>query len=400
MRILVIGGDGYCGWATALHLSACGHDVTILDNLVRRKWDRDLGVSSLTPIRGIAERLRSWKATTGKKIGFIKADATNYAALVDAFRAVEPEAIVNFGQQRSAPFSMIDRDHAALTMVNNTLCNLNVLWAMREQAPNAHLVKLGTMGEYGTPNIEIEEGFITIEHKGRRDTLPFPKQPGSFYHLTKVSDSDQLFFTCRIWGLRATDLNQGVVYGLDTEETTLAPALVNRFDYDGVYGTALNRFCVEAALGHPLTVYGRGGQTRGFINIVDTVRCVRLAVESPAEAGEFRVFNQFTQTFSVLSLAHSVVRVGAAMGLSVELQHVENPRVEKELHYYSSVNDRLLALGLEPTLLDDPTIEGMIRTAARYAKRVDAGQIPATVQWAAGAPPGRPGVPAKVVRRS
>ena len=368
--------------------------------MVRRTWDRNLGVSSLTPIRTIGERLRAWQTASGKTIDFIKADVTNYEALVEAFHSAKPEAIVNFGQQRSAPFSMIDRDHAALTMVNNTLGNLNVLWAMREHAPEAHLVKLGTMGEYGTPNIEIEEGFITIEHKGRRDTLPFPKQPGSFYHLTKVSDSDHLDFTCRIWGLRATDLNQGVVYGLDTEETALAPALTNRFDYDGVYGTALNRFCVEAALGHPLTVYGKGGQTRGFINIVDTVRCVRLAVESPAEAGEFRVFNQFTETFSVLSLAHAVVRVAAEIGFPVELQHVENPRVEKEVHYYSSVNKHLLALGLEPTLLDDATISGMIRTAARHSKRVDLKQIPATVKWADATAPRSPVFPATAVRRS
>jgi UDP-sulfoquinovose synthase len=381
MRVLIIGGDGYCGWASALHLAARDHDVTILDNLVRRQWDRELGVATLTPIRSMTERLHAWEQQGERPIRFIRADATDYTALCDAIATTQPDAIVNFGQQRSAPYSMIDRDHAAQTMINNTLCNLNVLWGMRELAPDAHLVKLGTMGEYGTPNIEIEEGFITIEHKGRRDTLPFPKQPGSFYHLTKVADSDQIYFACRVWGLRATDLNQGVVYGLHTEETSRSAELVNRFDYDGVFGTALNRFLVQAALGHPLTVYGRGGQTRAFLNITDTARCIELAVESPAAAGTFRVFNQFTQTFSVLSLAHQVERVGKSLGLSVRIDHVENPRVEREAHFYSSLNTNLLSLGLEPVLLTDEIVASMLESVRMYSSRVDRSQIMPTVQW-------------------
>ncbi len=381
MRVLIIGGDGYCGWASALHLSARGHDVAILDSLVRRRWDIELGVSTLTPIRSMAERLRAWEHVSGRAIKFFEADATDYAALCDAILAVRPDTIVNFGQQRSAPYSMIDRDHAARTMINNTLGNLNVLWAMREHAPDAHLVKLGTMGEYGTPNIEIEEGFITIEHKGRRDTLPFPKQPGSFYHLTKVADSDQIYFACRVWGLRATDLNQGVVYGLHTPETSLDPELVNRFDYDGIFGTALNRFCVQAALDHPLTVYGRGGQTRAFLNITDTARCVDLAVESPPAPGIFRVFNQFTQTFSVLSLARMVERVGAKLGLKVQIDHVENPRVEREAHFYSSLNNNLISLGLEPVLLTDEIVASMIESAQTFRSRIDRAQIMPTVRW-------------------
>ncbi len=381
MRVLIIGGDGYCGWATALHLSARDYDVTILDSLVRRRWDEELGVSTLTPIRSMSERLRAWERIGERPIRFIQADATDYAALCDAIVATQPDTIINFGQQRSAPYSMIDRDHAARTMINNSLCNLNVLWAMREHAPDAHLVKLGTMGEYGTPNIEIEEGFITIEHKGRRDTLPFPKQPGSFYHLTKVADSDQIYFACRVWGLRATDLNQGVVYGLHTEETSQAPELINRFDYDGVFGTALNRFIVQAVLGHPLTVYGRGGQTRAFLNITDTARCIQLAVESPAPAGTFRVFNQFTETFSVLSLAHQVERVGEGLGLSVRIDHVENPRVEREAHFYSTLNTNLLGLGLEPVLLTDEIVLSMLESARMYQGRVDQSQIMPKVKW-------------------
>lgn len=381
MRVLIIGGDGYCGWASALHLAARDHEVTILDNLVRRRWDRELGVSTLTPIRPMQERLHAWERLGERPIRFIHADATDYPALCDAIVATRPEAIVNFGQQRSAPYSMIDRDHAAQTMINNTLCNLNVLWAIRELAPEAHLVKLGTMGEYGTPNIEIEEGFITIEHKGRRDTLPFPKQPGSFYHLTKVADSDQIYFACRVWGLRATDLNQGVVYGLHTEETSRSAELVNRFDYDGIFGTALNRFIVQAVLGHPLTVYGKGGQTRAFLNITDTARCLELAVESPAPAGTFRVFNQFTQTFSVLSLAHQVERVGKSLGMSVRIEHVENPRVEREAHFYSSLNTNLLSLGLDPVLLSDEIVASMLESVRTYRSRVDRSQIMPTVQW-------------------
>ncbi len=386
MRVLIIGGDGYCGWATSLHLSARGHDVAILDNLVRRRWDRELGVSTLTPIRSMPERLRAWERQGERPIRFIRADATDYVALCEAIAAAQPDTIINFGQQRSAPYSMIDRDHAAQTMINNTLGNLNVLWAMREMVPEAHLIKLGTMGEYGTPNIEIEEGFITIEHKGRRDTLPFPKQPGSFYHLTKVADSDQIYFACRVWGLRATDLNQGVVYGLHTEETSRAVELVNRFDYDGVFGTALNRFLVQAVLGHSLTVYGRGGQTRAFLNITDTARCIELALESPAPAGTFRVFNQFTQTFSVLSLAHQVERVGNMLGLNVHIDHVENPRVEREAHFYSSLNTNLLGLGLEPVLLTDEIVASMLESVRTYRARVDRAQIMPKVQWKGLAP--------------
>jgi UDP-sulfoquinovose synthase len=381
MRILIIGGDGYCGWATALHLSARGHEVTIFDSLIRRRWDERLGISTLTPIRSVEDRLHAWRRAGGKPIAFVRGDATNYAELCEAIRAGAPQAIVHFGQQRSAPFSMIDREHAMETHLNNTVGNMNLLWAMHAEAPDAHLVKLGTMGEYGTPTIQIEEGFIDIEHKGRKDRLPFPKQPGSFYHLTKVADSDQILFACRIWGLRATDLNQGVVYGLDTEETRLAPGLVNRFDYDGIFGTVLNRFCVQAALERPLSVYGKGGQTRAFLNIRDTVRCVELAITAPAERGEFRVFNQFTETFGVLELAQRVSRVAAERHLIAPVRHVDNPRAEKETHYYSTVNDRLIGLGLKPHLLDDDVIAQLLAAAQSNRARIDPAQIPATVRW-------------------
>lgn len=381
MKVLIIGGDGYCGWATSLYLSSRGHDVTILDNLVRREWDREHGLDSLVPIASIRRRLDEWTRATGRRIRFEQVDVTDYKGLCEVITSVAPDAIVHFGQQRSAPFSMIDREHAVRTQINNTVGNMNVLWALREFAPEAHLIKLGTMGEYGTPNIDVEEGFITIEHKGRSDTLPFPKQPGSFYHLTKVSDSDQIFFGCRVWGLRATDLNQGVVYGTCTEQTAISAALANRFDYDHIFGTVLNRFCVQAALGHPLTVYGRGGQTRSFLDIRDTVRCVEIALEHPAREGEYRVFNQFTETFSVAELAQRVANVAATLGLRCEVANLPNPRTERESHYYKCVNTNLRSLGLEPTLLGDETIAGLISLARAHRERVDSALIPPRVKW-------------------
>jgi UDP-sulfoquinovose synthase len=381
MKVLVVGGDGYCGWATALHLSERGHDVTIVDSLIRRAWDREHGLGSLVPIASMRRRIGAWSRLTGRTIRFEHVDVTEYAALSRVVRDAAPDAIVHFGQQRSAPFSMIDREHALRTHLNNTVGNMNVLWALHEHAPHAHLVKLGTMGEYGTPNIDVEEGFITIEHNGRTDTLPYPKQPGSFYHLTKVSDSDQIYFACRVWKLRATDLNQGVVYGTATEQTALSPALANRYDYDHIFGTVLNRFCVQAALGHPLTVYGTGGQTRSFLDIRDTVRCVEIALENPAREGEYRVFNQFTEMFSVEELAERVARVARERGMRCEIAHVANPRVERESHYYNCVNTNLRSLGLEPTLLSDATIAGLIALAGEHASRVDLRLIPPRVAW-------------------
>lgn len=292
-RVLIVGGDGYCGWASALHLSSLGYDVAILDNLIRRHWDATHGIETLTPIASIERRVAAWKQLTGRTIELFVADVCDYERLAGAVRTFVPDTIVHFGQQRSAPFSMIDREHAVMTQTGNVTGTLNILFAMRDIVPGAHLVKLGTMGEYGTPNIDIEEGYLEVTHNGRRDLLPYPKQPGSFYHLSKVHDSDNISFACRVWGLRATDLNQGVVYG-NAVETGLAPELVNRFDYDGLFGTVLNRFCVEAVVGHPLTVYGAGGQTRSFIDLRDTVACVELSIANPPEPGRLQIFNQFT----------------------------------------------------------------------------------------------------------
>lgn len=381
MKAIVIGGDGYCGWATALHLSNKGYEVAIIDNLARRHWDAQLGVDTLTPIAPIQQRIQRWKDLTGKTIDLFIGDITNYDFLIKAFRQFEPEAIVHFGEQRAAPYSMIDREHAVFTQVNNVVGTLNILYAMKEDFPDSHLVKLGTMGEYGTPNIDIEEGYIEIEHNGRKDILPYPKQPGSFYHLSKVHDSHNIHFACKVWGLKATDLNQGVVYGVLTEETGMDEMLINRLDYDGVFGTALNRFCIQAAIGHPLTVYGSGGQTRAFLDIRDTVRCMELAIAHPAEAGKFRVFNQFTELFSVGDLAQMVQKAGQTLGLKVEINNIPNPRVELEQHYFNAKNTKLLDLGLNPHYLSDSLLDSLLNFAMKYQNRVDQTQILPKVSW-------------------
>jgi UDP-sulfoquinovose synthase len=381
MKIAVLGGDGYCGWATALYLSKKGHSISILDSYVRRQWDCDLGVQTLTPILSLSERVKAWEQLTGHSIGIFEGDVGDYEFLSSAIQEMEPDAVIHFAEQRSAPYSMIDREHAVFTQVNNVVGTLNLLFALREFRPQCHLIKLGTMGEYGTPNIDIEEGYIRIEHNGRKDTLPYPKQAGSFYHLSKVHDSHNIMFTCRTWGLRATDLNQGVVYGTVTDEVALDEALINRFDYDEVFGTVLNRFCVQAAVGSPLTVYGRGGQTRGFLDIRDTVRCVELACLNPAKPGECRVFNQFTERFSILDIAHMVEAAGKKMGLQVEINHLPNPRVEAEEHYYNAKHSKLIDLGLEPHFLSHSLLDSLMNIAVKYRHRIDPALFLPQVNW-------------------
>jgi UDP-sulfoquinovose synthase len=378
LRILVLGGDGYLGWPTALHLSRRGHDVGVVDNFVRRQYDHEMGVDSLVPITQLQHRVRIWEEVSGLTLETFIGDLTDPVFVDNTLERFEPEAVVHFAEQRSAPYSMIDRQHAVYTQVNNVVGTLNLLYAIAERDPSIHLVKLGTMGEYGTPNIDIEEGFIEITHKGRTDTLPYPKQPGSFYHLSKVHDSHNIQFACRIWGLRATDLNQGIVYGQETGETDLHPDLATRFDYDGVFGTVLNRFCVQAVVGHPLSVYGKGGQTRGMLDIRDTLACVELALMNPADKGEFRVFNQFTESFSVRQMAEMVAENYPG---ATRIDHVEDPRVEKEEHYYRAAHTKLLDLGLVPHLLEPATIRSLLAVVDRHRARVDPAAIRPTVQW-------------------
>lgn len=387
MRILVLGGDGYLGWPTAMRFSIRGHDVAIVDNFLRRRAHTERGTDSLTPIRPLEERVVAWKDVSARDISIHIGDICDWEFLSTLVRKFRPETLIHYGEIPSAPYSMIDVHHAVETQSNNVLGTLNVIFAIRDYAPDCHLVKLGTMGEYGTPNIDIEEGFIEIEHKGRRDILPFPKQPGSFYHLSKVHDSNNIFFACRTWGIGATDLNQGVVYGVETEETRLDARLMTRFDYDDVFGTVLNRFCVQAVLGHPLTCYGKGGQRRGFINILDTLQCVELTVTHPPRPGEFRVFNQFTEQFSVNDLAQTIRESAAGLGIVVSVEYIENPRVEAQQHYYNPVHSQLTELGLRPHLLSEGQLRSVLKLIQFYRDRILEEAVLPRVSWREGERP-------------
>jgi UDP-sulfoquinovose synthase len=384
--VVVLGADGYLGWAMSLHLSRRGFHVIATDNLSKRQWEAEVSAAPLAPIYPMETRIARWRDISERTIEWRNVDLRDADQTEQLIADYRPDAVVHFAEQPSAPYSMIDLEHAASTQLNNVLGTLNLLFAIREHAPGCHLVKLGTMGEYGCPNIDIEEGWITIQHNGRSDRLPFPKLPHSFYHLSKVHDSHNIMFACRVWGLRATDLNQGVVYGVQTDETSLHEELRTSFHYDTIFGTALNRFCTQAAIGVPLTVYGRGGQTRGYLDIRDTMACITLALEKPAEPGEFRVFNQFTEQFSVAELAGLVQRVRAEYGLETSVTHVPNPRVELEEHYYNAKHQRLLELGLQPHLLSDTLLESMIEWVQQHANGVDevALQKP-SVTWTGGA---------------
>jgi UDP-sulfoquinovose synthase len=384
MRILILGGDGYLGWPTAMRFSARGHDVFVVDNFARRRWHDEHSTDSLTPIRTLADRIDAWREVSGRQIRAFVGNIEDGDFLDRVVAETLPEAVIHYGEQPSAPFSMISRRHAVETQRTNVIGNLNLLWSIRDRVPDCHLVKLGTMGEYGTPNIDIEEGYLEITHKGRTDVLPFPKLPASLYHCSKVHDSTNIHFACRMWGLRATDLNQGVVYGIETDETALDERLCTRFDYDEIFGTALNRFCLQAVIGHPLTVYGKGGQTRGFLNIRDTLQCVELTVSNPAERGEMRVYNQFTEQFTVLELAELTRRAAGELGYEVGVEHVENPRVELEEHYYNAANTKLRELGLKPHYLGEELVHSMIATIDRHKDRVITRAIAPRTQWRPG----------------
>jgi UDP-sulfoquinovose synthase len=380
MQILVLGGDGYLGWPTALHLSALGHEVAVNDNFARRGYDEEMGVESLVPIATLEDRITAWTDVSGKQIKSYVGDLCDPAFVHQMIRDFRPDTIVHFAEQRAAPYSMISQAHAVYTQTNNVVGNLNVMYAIADIDRDIHLVKLGTMGEYGQPNIDIEEGWIEIEHKGRKDRMIYPKRPGSFYHCSKVHDSVNLEFGCRIWGMRVTDLNQGVVYGAETEQTKLDPRLATRFDYDAVFGTVLNRFIIQAVLGLPLSVYGNGSQTRGMINIVDTVECIRIASETPADPGEFRVFNQMTESKSINEIAETVANEFPG---EAKIEHVDNPRVEIYDHYYNVVHTALEGLGLQPTLLSMALIDHMFEVVERHRDRVDLAAVGPTVKWAA-----------------
>jgi UDP-sulfoquinovose synthase len=384
MRILILGGDGYLGWPTAMYFSKRGHTVGVVDNFTRRMMHLERGSDSLTPIRSLQTRVEAWREVTGCDVETFIGDIKDWYFISGVIRDFQPDTIVHYGEIPSAPYSMIDVHHAVQVHENNVNGTLNVLWAMHEFAPDAHLVKLGTMGEYGTPNVDIPEGYFTIDYNGRTDTLPFPKQPGSFYHLTKVHDSHNIMFACKIWGLRATDLNQGVVYGIETDESNLDDRLLTRFDYDESFGTALNRFCVQAVAGIPLTLFGRGQQTRGYLNIRDTLQCIELSMLNPPAPGKMRVFNQWVEHFSVMDLAKHVKKAAREVGIDVTIAHYRNPRVEAEEHYYNPDHTGLFDLGLKPHYLSDSLVESVIRRVVQYQDRIVKDSIVPRIYWERG----------------
>ncbi len=381
MRVLVLGADGYLGWATCMYFSSRGHEVTAVDNYFRRNASQRLGCQPLIPTPELTQRVKTWKAMGGEAIRVVTGDVTDYDFLLSVFRLCRPEAVVHYAEQPSAAYSMMDRHTAAFTLQNNLVGTLNLAYAVRETGLSCHIVKLGTMGEYGTPDIDIEEGWLDIEHKGRRDRFLFPRQAGSVYHTSKIQDTDLLWFFTRTWGLAVTDLMQGPVYGISTEEDGMCPDLMPNFNYDEVFGTVLNRFVVQAVAGHPLTVYGRGGQVRGYINIKDTLQCVYLSSMHPPDPGELRVFNQMTETFTVNGLAMKVREAGEKLGYEVKVRHMENPRVEREDHYYNPKYTGLMELGLKPHYLTDDVLEGMFRMVASYRTRINRESIFRGIQW-------------------
>ena len=381
MKILILGGDGYLGWPTAMHLTAHGHDVAVVDNYLRRNLCREEDAAPLFEVPNLHERARLWQARSGHAVEVFIGDLRTWDFMAHVMRTFQPEAVVHYAEQPSAPYSMLNRQAATLTIQNNLEVTANLIFAVREFAPDAHIVKLGTMGEYGTPNIDIEEGWIEISHKGREHRFLYPRQASSLYHTTKIMDTDLLWFYVRMWEIRVTDLMQGPVYGLVTDETDGDEKLYPFFNYDELFGTVLNRFVAQAVAGHPLTVFGKGGQTRGYLDIRDTLQCVRLSLESPAEAGELRIFNQFVETFSVNQLAEKVQRVGDQMGLNVQIRSVENPRKEAEDHYYNPAHTGLLELGLKPHYLTDDVLSQMVETVITYKENIQTHRIFRGVKW-------------------
>ncbi|MDH5267094.1 MAG: UDP-sulfoquinovose synthase [Candidatus Bathyarchaeota archaeon] len=382
MKVLIAGMDGYLGWTLAMYLTNRRHDVVGVDNFSRRKNVKEIGSWSATPIRTIDERLKAFKEIHGKDIKFYEGDLREYHFVRGIVKKYKPDTIIHLGEQPCAPYSMIDMEHAVFTQTNNIVGTLNLLFAMHETSSHTHMLKLGTLGEYGTPNIDIPEGFFEIEYRGRKDMLPFPRQAGSWYHQTKVHDSHNIMFACKIWDLRSTDIMQGVVYGTRTNEMT-DDRLLTRFDFDEVWGTALNRFCAQAIIGHNLTPYGLGEQTRGFIALRDSMQCLTLATENPPEKGEYRVFNQFDETYSINGLAKKVQKIGKKLGYDVKIKNPENPRVEAEKHYYNPDHEKLYKLGFKPVHPLEEELEIMFKDLEKFKDRILAKKerIMPTVYW-------------------
>jgi UDP-sulfoquinovose synthase len=381
VRFLILGGDGYLGWPTAMYLSRKGHAVAVVDNYFRRRACLELNRDPLIPVPNLHRRAQLWEAMSGCRVEVHIGDVCDYAFLLSIFQQFQPDGVVHYAEQPAAPYSMMGQREAILTITNNLVSTANVIHAVKETNLDCHIVKLGTMGVYGTPNIDIEEGYLEVEYRGRKHKFLYPKTPGSLYHLTKAQDGDLLYFYCRMWSIRVTDLHQGPVYGIVTQESAQAEPLYSIFNYDDIFGTVLNRFLVQAVAGVPLTVYGKGGQTRGYLDIKDTLACVELALTHPAAPGEYRVFNQFVETFTVNELAAKVREAGRDLGLNVEIQSIPNPRLEAEEHYYHPAHTGLLSLGLKPHYLNLETLQSMLRLVQKYRERIDPQMILPQVSW-------------------
>ncbi len=381
MKILILGGDGYLGWPTSLYLSAREHDVYVLDNFVKKKIELENGVKNLIQQLPLPERIKLWNQNNKSKIKFFACDLLNHRLLYELLEEIKPETIIHYAEQPSAPYSMKGREACIFTQHNNVIGNLNLLFGMKKYCPDAHLIKLGTMGEYGTPNIDIEEGWLDIEHNGRKDRLLYPKKPGSFYHLSKVHDSNNIEFACRIWNFRCTDLNQGVVYGLNTEEIGSEERLATSFHYDEIFGTVINRFVTQASLGMDLTVYGEGTQKRGYLNINDTMRCVELSLLNPPKLGEFRVFNQYTETFSINDISNKVIEASKELKIDVKAKKIENPRIEQQNHYYNPTNKSLIELGLKYIKLDKILLIDLIKKIKKFSNNILIDTLNPKIKW-------------------
>jgi UDP-sulfoquinovose synthase len=393
-RILILGGDGYLGWPTAMYFSNRGYKVTVVDNYFRRNACTELDVGMLYPVPTLIERAKIWHEVTGKEIKVVIGDLTDPEIMRSLFKgtieytwAIDnaftglPDTVIHYAEQPSAPYSLINYKYANITIANNLLVTNNLMFALRDYARDTHVIHVGTMGEYGTPNIDIEEGWLEIEHKGRKDKFLFPRQASSLYHTTKIMDTDLMWFGIRMWGLRVTDLMQGPVYGIETEESAIDDKLKTIFNYDEIFGTIVNRFITQAVVGYPLTVYGRGGQTRGYLNIKDTLQCVHQSLEVPAKPGELRIFNQIMETFSVNELADMTQRVGNSLGFDVQIKNIENPRKEAEEHYYNPSYQGLIDIGVQPHYLTDEVLKGMFRVVEKYKDNIRKDVIFKGIKW-------------------
>jgi nucleoside-diphosphate-sugar epimerase len=371
MKIFIAGMDGYIGWPLAIHQLALGNEVFGIDNFSRRKNVEEMGSHSATPILSMEKRLEVLKKQYGDKVNFVEGDLLDPKFIDDSIKNFQPDAIVHLAEQPSAPYSMIDQEHNVYTHQNNVIGTLNLVHSMQRHSPKSHLIKLGTMGEYGyDPGFEIPEGFYDVEFRGKKARVPFPRLAGSWYHWTKVHDSNNIMFACKLWGLRSTDIMQGIVYGTKIKE------IVNedyntRFDFDEAFGTVINRFCSQAIIGHPLTVHGLGGQTRGFLALSDSIQCISLLIDNPPDNGEYRVVNQFDEQYSVLELAEKVKKIGDRKGLNVEIKSKVNPRMEAEKHYYKADHETLKKLGFERTKEIDDEIDVMLDNLIPNKQRIE-----------------------------